>query len=153
METLAHGYSSDSTQWEQSNKYQHDTVWMFFKNLPLLVLWAKVVSALNGLSSVEACFCYLMSSGHVAYLNMEQNDRLLMLAWLRVDGIHGAEKYSGVCDKAQSIIPGMEPEVQGWYEFNPLTILIHAIRRLRNTMLKPVSLWTPQRCEHLLMWI
>ena len=48
-ETLAHGYSSDSTQQELSNEYQHDMVWMIFKNLCILVLWTKVASALDGL--------------------------------------------------------------------------------------------------------
>ena len=32
-ETLANGYSSESTQWELSNEYQHDRVLMIFKNL------------------------------------------------------------------------------------------------------------------------
>ena len=30
-ETLAHGYSSENTQRELSNEYQHDRFWMFFK--------------------------------------------------------------------------------------------------------------------------
>ena len=30
--TLADGYSSESTQQEPSNEYQHDRVWMVFKN-------------------------------------------------------------------------------------------------------------------------
>ena len=49
-ETLANGYSSESTQRELSNEYQHDMVSMFFKNLCVLLLWAKVASALEGLS-------------------------------------------------------------------------------------------------------
>ena len=48
-ETLAHGYSSESTQQELSNEYQHDRVKMVFKNLWVLVLWAKVASALEAL--------------------------------------------------------------------------------------------------------
>ena len=49
-ETLAHGYSSEKTQRELSNEYQHDdTVKMFFKNLRVLVLLTKVASALEGL--------------------------------------------------------------------------------------------------------
>ena len=32
-EALAHMDSSDSTQLELSNEYQHDRVWMVFKNL------------------------------------------------------------------------------------------------------------------------
>ena len=48
-ETLANGYSSESTQRELSNEYQHDRVWVFFKNLGVIVLWTKVASALEGL--------------------------------------------------------------------------------------------------------
>ena len=44
--TLANGYSSESTQRELSNEYQHDRV---VKNLCILVLWMKVASALEGL--------------------------------------------------------------------------------------------------------
>ena len=32
-ETLANGYSSESTQRELSNEYQHDRVWLVIKNL------------------------------------------------------------------------------------------------------------------------
>ena len=32
-ETLAYGYSSESTLWELSNEYQHDRVQMAFNNL------------------------------------------------------------------------------------------------------------------------
>ena len=35
-ETMAKGYSSESTQQELSNEYQDDRVSMFFKNLPFL---------------------------------------------------------------------------------------------------------------------
>ena len=49
-ETLAHGYSSESTQRELSNEYQDDRVWMVFKNCCVLVLWTKVASALEGLN-------------------------------------------------------------------------------------------------------
>ena len=48
-ETLALGYSSESTQRELSDEYQHDRVQMYFKNLCVHVLWAKVASALEGL--------------------------------------------------------------------------------------------------------
>ena len=47
--TLANGYSSESTQWELSNVYQHDRVSMFFKNNCIFVLWTKVASALEGI--------------------------------------------------------------------------------------------------------
>ena len=48
-ETLAHGYSSESTQQELSNEYQHDRVSMVSKNLCNHVLWAKVAWPLEGL--------------------------------------------------------------------------------------------------------
>ena len=49
METLANGYSSESTPQELSNEYQHDWVWMVIKNLCIFVLWMKVASALEEL--------------------------------------------------------------------------------------------------------
>ena len=48
-ETLANGYSSESTQQELSNEYQHDRVSMVFKDFSILVLWTNVASALEGL--------------------------------------------------------------------------------------------------------
>ena len=48
-ETLAHEYSFESTQREPSNEYQHDRVWIVFKNLCVFVLWTNASSALKGL--------------------------------------------------------------------------------------------------------
>ena len=48
-ETLAHGYSSESTQREVSNEYLHGKVWVIFKNMCALVLWTKLASALDEL--------------------------------------------------------------------------------------------------------
>ena len=48
-ETLANGYSFDSTERELSNEYRQDRVSMVFINLSILVLWTKVASALEGL--------------------------------------------------------------------------------------------------------
>ena len=48
-ETLANGYSYESTQRELSNEYQHDRVSMVFKNISVPVRWTKVASALEGL--------------------------------------------------------------------------------------------------------
>ena len=48
-ETKANGYSSESTQRELSNEYQHDRVKMIFRNLCVLVLGTKVASALKGI--------------------------------------------------------------------------------------------------------
>ena len=50
-EAQAQGYSSESTQQELSNEYQHDRIQMFFKNVCVLMLWTKVASALEGLRS------------------------------------------------------------------------------------------------------
>ena len=41
-ETLSHGYSSESTQHELFNEYQHDKVLMVFENPCVLMLWTKV---------------------------------------------------------------------------------------------------------------
>ena len=49
-ETLANGYSFESTQRELSNEYQQDRVSMVFKNLCVVELSMKVASALDGLS-------------------------------------------------------------------------------------------------------
>ena len=46
-ETLAYGYSSESTLRELFNGYQHDRVKMVFRNLCVLVLWKKVAIALE----------------------------------------------------------------------------------------------------------
>ena len=49
-ETMAYGYSSESTQRELSREYQHDRVHMVFKILCCFVLKMKVASALEGLT-------------------------------------------------------------------------------------------------------
>ena len=51
-EILANGYSSESTQRERSNEYQHDRVSMVIRNLCVLVLWMKVALALEGLTEI-----------------------------------------------------------------------------------------------------
>ena len=48
-ETLANGYSFESTHGELSDEYQHDRVEMVFKDLSILVLRTKVPLALDGL--------------------------------------------------------------------------------------------------------
>ena len=53
METQAHWYSSESTQRELSNEYQHDRAWMVFKMFCFLVLWAKIASAFPGLEGLS----------------------------------------------------------------------------------------------------
>ena len=48
-ETLAIGYSSESTQRELSNEYQHDRVKLVFTNLRVIVVWMEVDLELEGL--------------------------------------------------------------------------------------------------------
>ena len=50
-ETLANGYSSESTQRGLSNEYQHDRVLVVFKDFCVHVLWMKVAPAMEGLTS------------------------------------------------------------------------------------------------------
>ena len=52
-ETLANGYSSESSQRDLSNEYQHDRVSIIFKNLCVFVLWTKLASALEGLREMR----------------------------------------------------------------------------------------------------
>ena len=52
IETLAHGYLSESTQRELFNQYQHDRVKMVIKNLGILVLLMKAASALERLRNI-----------------------------------------------------------------------------------------------------
>ena len=75
--TLANGYSSESTWRELSNEYQHDRVWMDFKNICVLVLWTNVASALEGSMdrwsdhTIEwACNMY------TTYINKNKNNEL-----------------------------------------------------------------------------
>ena len=51
-ETIANGYSFESTQREPSNEYQHDRVKLISTILCFLVHWMKVTSATGGLSDL-----------------------------------------------------------------------------------------------------
>ena len=66
-ETLKHGYSSKGTQRELSSEYheyQHDRVWMVFRNRRMVVLWTKVASALEGLINILSISpSYVFSKG------------------------------------------------------------------------------------------
>ena len=55
-ETLANGYSSESSQQELSNECQHERVSMVFRNLCVLVLWTKVALALEGLRGIVSLY-------------------------------------------------------------------------------------------------
>ena len=49
-ETLANGYSSESTRRELSYEYPHDLVLMIFIIICFFVHWTKITSAAKGLS-------------------------------------------------------------------------------------------------------
>ena len=51
---LAHGYSSESTQWELFKEYQHDKVYMVFKIQKSLRPWALDEISL-GIERVKYC--------------------------------------------------------------------------------------------------
>ena len=53
-ETLAYGYSSENTQQDLSNEYQHDRVSMVFLHLCVLVLCMIDASALENLNTYTA---------------------------------------------------------------------------------------------------
>ena len=59
-ETLAHLYSSESTQQELLNEYQYDRVKMVSKNPCILVLLTKLASALEGLRVEETLVYYII---------------------------------------------------------------------------------------------
>ena len=54
--TLAHGYSSESTQQELYNEYQHDRVRMVFKDLCVLVLGSKISLSIGRVESSSRKF-------------------------------------------------------------------------------------------------
>ena len=57
-ETLANGYSSESTQRELSNEYQHDRVRMVFKMFCVIVVLTKLSLALEGLIRMMSVECW-----------------------------------------------------------------------------------------------
>ena len=70
-ETLANGYSYESTQRELSNEYQHDSVWTVFKEFRILVSWTKVASVIKGLtkrSVLSEAPCESTCHGQMVYL-------------------------------------------------------------------------------------
>ena len=57
--TMAHGYSSESTQGELSKEYQYNRVYMIFENVCVLELWTNVAPAFEGF---EGCGLLTISS-------------------------------------------------------------------------------------------
>ena len=76
-ETQAHSFSSDSTQQELSNEYQHDQVSMVFQNLCILVLWTKVLEGLT--SKLKAFHCSLTFAENREPSHHERRDTCLIL--------------------------------------------------------------------------
>ena len=64
-ETLAHRYSSDSTQWELSCEHPHDLVLMIFIIFSILVHWTKVISA-----SDRLIVCWQLLFGPMIHLKI-----------------------------------------------------------------------------------
>ena len=52
-ETLTHRYSSKSTEWELSSKYQHDRVKMVLKKICVLMLSKEVASVIEGIKDIS----------------------------------------------------------------------------------------------------
>ena len=117
LETLAHGYSSESAQWELSNEYQHDRVSTVFKNLCILVLWTKVQSTRTYLkqiwmkaeknafqmNSCSANICLiLIFGGFTLYFPAAKNGIMLRVSWEASPDGHLFVKYlchiDSVCD-------------------------------------------------------
>ena len=71
-DTLENGYSSESTQRELSNEYQHDRVYLFIKDRCVLVLWTKVTSAFEGLKQLEKVVLNL------SHRSQKQHDTLIL---------------------------------------------------------------------------
>ena len=70
-ETLAYGYSSQSTPRELSNEYQNDRVYVVFRNLCIFVLLMKLASALEGLNlgcACKICDTVFYTAYHLFYL-------------------------------------------------------------------------------------
>ena len=76
-ETLAHGYSSESTQWELSNEYQYYRVKTGFKDFRVcLVLWTKVSSVSEGSNG---------PSGHSCIIKHQfTKDLIVLVGWVGV---------------------------------------------------------------------
>ena len=79
IESLTHGYLSKSAQRELSNEYQHNRLWMVYKNLYVIVLWTKVASALIWLTNQLST-----RHRHIQYSNLNPTpvDRTSNSAWL-----------------------------------------------------------------------
>ena len=63
-ETMANGYSSESTQRELSNEYQYDRVLMIFIMFCFCVHWTKVTSASEGLRPPRKCISESQPKSH-----------------------------------------------------------------------------------------
>ena len=76
IETLAHGYSPESTRRELSNEYQHSRVKMVLKDLCLFVRWNKVALALEGLRLFD--FVHQSMCSSLKRMISRRNDSILV---------------------------------------------------------------------------
>ena len=72
-ETVAIGYSFESSRQELSNDYQHDRVYIVFKIFVFLFFGQIVASALEGLSLTHSCLEISMKSVIWTYGTFEDN--------------------------------------------------------------------------------
>ena len=68
-ETLAHGYSSESSQRELSNEYQREQVSMVFEDICVLVIWTKVTTVLIGsVKYAKLIYCFILHKTNIVIL-------------------------------------------------------------------------------------
>ena len=68
-ETLAYGYSSENTQRELSNEYQHAKIYIVFMKLCIVVIWRKVerlknAGPISSYGTSLACLCCVCVPPH-----------------------------------------------------------------------------------------
>ena len=68
-ETLAHGYSSESSQWELSNEYQHDRAWMVFKNICVLMCFGRKLNSSVRVTYLHSGLGHFIDHGSCPALN------------------------------------------------------------------------------------
>ena len=103
-ETLANGYSSESTRRELSNEYQHDSAFMVSTNFCVFVLWTKVASAMEGLMVVRKSELPLVITGELGY-----------------DGLNGTRKIGMHRTGTKHIVCHMQRSVVQWSVISKFT--------------------------------
>ena len=86
-ETLAHGYSSESPQWELSKEYRHNRVQMFFKDLCILVFWSQSLGRVKSIIHfINYYLCMIM--GVLWRYVLPTNIRQPKFSWFPILGAH-----------------------------------------------------------------